>query len=186
MEIAARCRTYGPGAPFLFAKEDTLSSHQRATASTPGLFFSIPENPLIFNTKEGGIKRSMGKKMIADHQLIPEETGNRYSFLCGVTGAKFPTTRIYHADTPQQELQLAWQSEGRQHFNQCQRCGKWVVDVAYNPEVLECVVCAPFEPDVHYCRSCGVRAPAQARLCPVCNAPLYYEGVGAYDPEAKK
>lgn len=128
----------------------------------------------------------MNKKLTAAYQIIQEETGSRYHFRCGVTGARFTNNRTYHAQTPQQELLLAWQTEGRSHFNQCQRCGNWVVDAAYNPLVLECVVCAPFEEEARFCPSCGARVLPQSRLCPQCGASLYYEGVGDHDPELKK
>ncbi len=128
----------------------------------------------------------MGKKITAAYQLLPEKDGNRYSFRCGVTGARFSTRQIYYGDSPQQELMLAWQAEGRGHFNQCRRCGEWVVDAAYNPLVLECVICAPFEDEVRFCKSCGARAPKDRRTCPVCGASLYYEGVGFCDAKIKK
>lgn len=128
----------------------------------------------------------MNEKMTAEYQQTPEETGNRYHFRCAVTGAGFSTTRTYRAATPREELLLAWQTEGRSHFNQCQRCGRWVFDVAYNPEVLECIACAPFEAEARFCPSCGVRVLSKTRLCPRCNAPLYYEGVGTYDAESEK
>lgn len=120
----------------------------------------------------------MDKSKTAEYQVIPDADGSRYSFFCGVTGARFCTERAYRADSPGQELLLAWENEGRRHFNLCRRCGKWVVDVAYNPEVLECVECAAFEDEARFCKTCGARVPARARICPACGASLYYEGVG--------
>lgn len=128
----------------------------------------------------------MGKKITAAYQLLPEKDGNRYRFQCGVTGARFLTRQIYRGDSPQQELLLAWQTEGRGYFNQCQRCGEWVVDAAYNPLVLECVVCSPFEEEVRFCKSCGVRVPRGSRMCSSCGASLYYEGVGFSDTKIEK
>lgn len=128
----------------------------------------------------------MGKKLTAAYQLLPEKNGNRYSFQCAVTGARFLTRQIYHGDSPQRELLLAWKTEGRGYFNQCQRCGKWVVDAAYNPLVLECVVCAPFEGEVRFCKTCGARASESLRMCPICGASLYYEGVGFCDAKVEK
>ncbi len=118
------------------------------------------------------------KSRTAEYQVIPDGDGSRYSFFCGVTGARFCTERAYRADSPGQELLLAWENEGRGHFNLCRRCGRWVVDVAYNPEVLECVECAAFEDEARFCKTCGARVPAKARICPACGASLYYEGVG--------
>lgn len=127
----------------------------------------------------------MEKCKTADYRLLPAQGGNRYCFLCAVTGAQFSTDRVYQADDGAQELLLAWQTEGRSHFNQCHKCGRWVFDAAYNPEVLECIECAPFECEARYCKSCGVRVPAGSRTCPACGKPLYYEGVNAHDAEAQ-
>ncbi len=128
----------------------------------------------------------MGKKMMAAYRVLPEEKGNRYSFQCGVTGARFSTGQIYHGDTPGLEAALAWQAEGRAHFNRCHRCGEWVVDAAYNPLVLECVVCAPFEENARFCRFCGTRVQEDMGRCPACGASLYYEGVDSCDAETEK
>lgn len=119
----------------------------------------------------------------ADYCLLPAQGGNRYSFICGVTGARFLTDRVYQADDGVGELLLAWQAEGRMHFNQCRKCGRWVFDVAFNPEVLECIECAPFEAEARFCKSCGVRVPAGCRTCPACGKMLYYEGVSGNDAE---
>lgn len=127
----------------------------------------------------------MDKNTTAAYHKTPEKTGNRYHFRCAVTGAQFSTVQTYQAATPRQEPLLAWQTEGRNHFNQCQRCGRWVFDVAYNPEVLECIACAPFECEARYCKFCGARVPAERRTCPTCGRPLYYEGVDPHDPEAQ-
>lgn len=125
----------------------------------------------------------MEKYKTAEYRLLPAQGGNRYSFICGVTGAQLLTDRVYQADDAAQELSLARQTEGRTHFNQCSKCGRWVFDVAYNPEVLECIECAPFEKEARFCKSCGVRVPAGCRTCPACGKMLYYEGVNSYDAE---
>lgn len=128
----------------------------------------------------------MDKRKTAAYLLVPDVDGNRYSFTCGVTGARFCTEHAYRADDAARELLLAWEHEGRGHFNQCRKCGRWVFDVAFNPEVLECIECAPFECEARFCKSCGARITAAGgRTCPVCGKPLYYEGVDAYDPKAQ-
>lgn len=127
----------------------------------------------------------MEKNLTAEYRLVPVEEGNRYRFFCAVTGAGLCTQEDYRAASPEQELLLAWEREGRSHFNQCRKCGRWVFDVAYNPEVLECIECAPFECEARYCKSCGVRVPVGSRICPACGKPLYYEGVDAHDAEAQ-
>ena len=89
-------------------------------------------------------------------------------------------TSPYHADTPEEELMLAWEKEGRQHFNQCRKCGRFIIDAVYNPSVFECTDCAPFEYETRYCKSCGAKidAGAEERFCPVCKQKLHYEGSG--------
>lgn len=54
---------------------------------------------------------------------------------------------------------MAWEQEGKQHFNQCRRCGRWVSDVMYNADVLECVGCTPWENVPKYCARCGKKLP---------------------------
>lgn len=118
-----------------------------------------------------------GKKTAA-YGIVPGTDGNRYRFYCDVSGALACITGPYRADTPQEELMLAWEKEGRAHFNQCRRCGRWTIDAVYNPAVFECTDCAPFEYETRYCKSCGVKINAAAgeRFCPVCKQKLHYEG----------
>lgn len=127
----------------------------------------------------------MGKGNTAMHRLVPTAEGNIYIFFCGVTGAQFQTRRAYKADSPEKELFLAWESEGRCHFNRCQKCRRWVFNVAYNPEVLECIECAPFEDEAKFCKFCGTHVPPFVKTCPTCKKPLYYEGVESYDAKTQ-
>lgn len=121
----------------------------------------------------------------ASYRVIADSGGNRYCFVCELTGALFYTNERYLAEDPQQELQRAWEAEGRKHFNRCHKCGRWVVDAGYNPIVLECVECAPFEYEARYCKSCGVRVRDGSRKCPSCGNSLYYKGVAAYDTSSE-
>lgn len=126
----------------------------------------------------------MDKRNTACYEALKAEDGrNRYCFFCGVTGGRFSTEQTYLEQTPQQELLAAWQREGRAHFNQCRKCGRWVFDAAYNPEVLECIECAPFELEARFCKFCGARVPVGSRTCPACGKMLYYEGVSDNDAE---
>lgn len=81
----------------------------------------------------------------ANFRVLQEDDGIRYQFFCALSGAHVCTTRPIQADTSEQALHLAWESEGRHHFNQCSKCGNWVIDAMYNVDVLACVDCAPFE-----------------------------------------
>ena len=120
----------------------------------------------------------MRRKTTATYEITPDICGNRYHFYCDVSGALVCVTAAYRADTPEAELLLAWEKEGRQYFNQCRKCGRWVIDAVYNPVVFECTDCAPFEYETSYCKSCGakINAAAGERFCPVCKQKLHYEG----------
>jgi len=117
-----------------------------------------------------------GEKTTASYKLIADSGGNRYRFYCDLSGALICTTGSYRADSPEEELQLAWQQEGQKHFNICHRCGKFVSDAMFNVEVLECVKCAPYEAEAKFCKSCGARITAPGRFCSQCGNPLAYEG----------
>ena len=118
----------------------------------------------------------MGSNRIAAYKTIPVHSGNRYRFYCELSGALACTTDPIHAETPEEELRIAWETVGIKHFNLCHKCGKWVIDAAYNVEVLECVECAPYETEPKFCKNCGVSIRQPARVCPVCKKSLVYEG----------
>lgn len=115
----------------------------------------------------------------AAYIIFPAPDGNRYGFFCGMTGALACITRPFRGSPQSEELQTAWEDEGRQHFNLCHRCGRWVIDAAFNPDVLECVACAPFEDEPVFCKFCGARVRQEGRYCRVCGKPLRYEGGAA-------
>ena len=118
----------------------------------------------------------MGERKTATYKVIKDTGGNRYKFFCDVSGALVCTTKPYKADTPEEELQLAWENEGKKHFNTCRKCGKFVIEAVFNPEVLECVECAPFEAEAKFCKTCGTKIENPGRICPVCGNTLHYEG----------
>lgn len=118
----------------------------------------------------------MDMRKTATYKIVPDVDGNRYRFYCDVSGAFVCMTKPYKANTPEQELLLAWEAEGKQHFNVCHKCGKMVIDTVYNPEVFECTDCAPFEHEIKYCKSCGAKVGKDIRFCPVCKNKLHYEG----------
>lgn len=60
--------------------------------------------------------------------------------------------------------------------SRCHKCGRWVIDAMYNADVLECVECAPWEGEPVFCKTCGSKASAPGRVCPVCGELLTYEG----------
>lgn len=121
----------------------------------------------------------------ARYQTIGDGDKRRYCFFCDITGAQVCTQNAYPSDDVHNGAMLAWEREGRNHFNLCHRCGRWVVDAAYNPQVLECIQCATFEYQARFCKFCGTRVSETDRVCPNCKNPLYYEGVDAYDTKGK-
>ena len=119
----------------------------------------------------------MGERKTATYKIITDSGGNRYTFFCDLTGALVCTTKkTYKANTPEQELLLAWEKEGKKHFNICHKCGKFVINAVFNPEVAECVECAPFEAEAKFCKTCGAKVENPGRTCPVCGNLLNYEG----------
>lgn len=87
------------------------------------------------------------------------------------------TTKVYRCDSPQEELEKAWTEEGREHFNLCHKCGKWVCDAMYNADVLHCADCTPWENKPKYCSNCGTRAGIADTFCRRCGAKLQYREV---------
>ena len=118
----------------------------------------------------------MKGKPTASYKLIADAGGNRYQFFCDLSGALACTTEPIRADTSEEALMIAWKREGRQHFNQCHKCGRWVSDVMYNADVMECVDCAPWENVPKFCPQCGKGLSSPERFCSKCGAKLLYEG----------
>jgi len=115
----------------------------------------------------------------ARYKIIPTADGNRYRFFCALSGAALCTTEPVCGDTQEEELQIAWEKEGRNYFNVCHKCGKWVSDAMYNADVFECVSCAPWEERPQYCPHCGVKIPPADSFCQACGIRLQYREVEA-------
>ncbi|WP_148509900.1 hypothetical protein [Hungatella hathewayi] len=97
--------------------------------------------------------------------------GRRYCFLCEVSGTPVYTTGPVRADTPEEELQLAWK-EAKPYFNGCSECGKWIRDEAYNIDEMKCIECAPYKSKPRYCPHCGCHVPAGNDYCVRCGKPI--------------
>jgi len=108
----------------------------------------------------------------ATYRILADSGGSRYRFFCDASGMALCTTRPIRADTQKEELQIAWKSEGKQHFNRCTKCGRWVSDPMYNADMLQCVDCAPWKQAPKYCTHCGKSIPANDRFCRACGSPL--------------
>jgi len=115
-----------------------------------------------------------GMKRMAKYSIIPDKAGNRYRFFCEVSDAAVFTTEPLTAATPEQERNLAWEQEGKAHFNQCPRCGRFVCDTMYNADVCECVECAPWEEPPKFCRNCGGAIVEGSVFCPKCGIRARY------------
>ena len=116
------------------------------------------------------------EKATAGYRVITGEDGNRYRFYCDRSGALGCETSVIHAAKPDEELHIAWQTEGRRYFNRCKRCGSWVIDTMYNADVLECVDCTPWEEEPRYCSQCGTKIQGDEVKCKACGASLRYGG----------
>ena len=119
------------------------------------------------------------------YRVIPEPSGNRYHFFCEASGALGCTTSPTRALTLEEELRLAWSMEGREQFNRCQKCGRWVIDAMFNADVLQCVDCAPWENRPRFCSRCGLAVAPEDSFCRKCGAKLQYGGVDVYDSGTK-
>ncbi len=113
-------------------------------------------------------------KRIASHKIVSTLNGYVCQFFCDLSGALVCTSRPLNSPQPEQELLFVWEHEGRQHFNHCHRCGKWVMDAMYNADVLECVECSPWEEAPAYCSQCGAKVETDTPKCPQCHARLQY------------
>jgi len=113
----------------------------------------------------------------AQYEILSEPDGAvRIQFFCDLSGAMVCVTEPIHADTQEQALAIAWESEGKQNFNRCEKCGRWISDAMFNSEVHECVKCAPWENYPMYCHQCGNRITDTRKFCPKCGVLLRYEG----------
>ncbi len=115
----------------------------------------------------------------ARYKIISDAGGNRYRFFCDLSGLAVCTTKPIRADTEKEGLALAWETEGRQHFDRCHKCGRWVCGAMYNPDVCECVACAPWENLPSYCPHCGAKLPSGDLYCRECGVKLRYREVFA-------
>jgi len=118
----------------------------------------------------------------APYKIISDSGGNRYIFFCAASKMLVCTTDSYKEASPESELELAWEKEGRLRFNKCRSCHQWVSSVMYNADTLECVDCSPWEEHPKYCPFCGTHTRSRDSYCSRCGKKLFYEGmVTAYE-----
>lgn len=116
------------------------------------------------------------KKKTAAYKIINDEAGTHYEFYCELSNALVCISEPVKAETAEAALMLAWENQGKNYFNQCHKCGKWVTGAMYNPDVLHCVQCTPLEDYPDYCPECGAKTADPANFCHICGAKLFYGG----------
>lgn len=118
-----------------------------------------------------------GKKT-ANYKVTADSGGWVFRFFCDSSGQLGCVTKPIRADTQQAALETAWQTEGRAHFNHCDRCGRYVTSAMFNLAAGQCVDCAPWEDDYpNFCHHCGIRLKdPEVRFCPSCGTRLRSEG----------
>lgn len=119
---------------------------------------------------------------IADYRMSVEPDGYYFRFYCVISGALLCVVGPIQEGTREMALEIAWQAEGRSHFNQCHKCGRWVSDVMYNADTLECVECSPWELFPNFCPNCGSEHSGAELFCSSCGIRLlgYREHGGQY------
>ena len=64
-------------------------------------------------------------KKTATYRVVTDAGGGRsFRFYCDLSGELCCVTKPLRADTEQAALALAWETEGRWHFNRCPACGR--------------------------------------------------------------
>lgn len=127
----------------------------------------------------------------APYRIIMEHGGKRYAFFCEISGIAVYTKELYGDNTSEgstADLEEAWTAEGRQHFNYCGKCNRWVCDVMFNADTSECVECSPWEETVNFCKYCGAPIHSPAGYCDCCGEKVLYtkEGVDMTTKTIKK
>ena len=118
-------------------------------------------------------------KKTATYRVVTDAGGGRsFRFYCDLS---------LRADTEQAALALAWETEGRWHFNRCPACGRYVSSAMFNVNAGRCLDCAPWESEYpSFCHHCGVRLrEPDACFCPVCGARLQVGGTDGKEEATK-
>lgn len=117
------------------------------------------------------------KLKTAPYKIRADDTGgNRYRFFCELSGMEVCITEPVKADTSEEEARLAWKQDGREHFNRCHKCGRWVSNAMYNVDTLHCVKCSPIENPPAFCPYCGKPVTEEKdEFCRSCGRKLFYE-----------
>lgn len=112
----------------------------------------------------------------ANYRITTEPGGRGVSFYCASSGMLVCRVQPVNAESDEAAVKIAWDTEGRERFDKCRQCGRWVSTVMYNADVLACVDCAPWEEKPKFCPACGLKLKKQHLLCPKCRTRLMYGG----------
>ena len=111
----------------------------------------------------------------ADYTISLEPDGYYFCFYCGLSGALLCRIGPVWETAQETALEIAWRTEGRNYFNQCHKCGRWISDVMYNADTLECVECSPWQFLPNFCPDCGAKLSGTESFCRKCGACLLGE-----------
>lgn len=117
-------------------------------------------------------------RQTARYQVTADSGGWVFRFFCDSSGELCCVTPPIQGDTQAEALDIAWQSEGRRHFNRCDKCRRYVSSAMFNLTAGQCVDCAPWESDYpNFCHHCGIRLKdSEVCFCPVCGVRLRNTG----------
>lgn len=98
-------------------------------------------------------------KKTAAYRVIAGPGGKRvFRFYCDISGELCCVTKSIRADTEDEALEIAWDTEGRWAFDRCPQCGRYVSSAMFNINVERCLDCAPWENEYPvFCHHCGIR-----------------------------
>ena len=126
--------------------------------------------------REGDIPMIEHNAHAAKYRVRNENGSYVFTFLCASSGAAVCTAKPVQAASEGEALVLAWEDEGRSHFNKCGKCGAWVSDMMFNADTLKCVDCSPWEEKPQFCSKCGTKVEADEVFCRKCGRRLQYGG----------
>lgn len=117
-------------------------------------------------------------KKTATYKITADSGGWAFRFFCDSSGELECVTGPIRADTEEAALDIAWETEGRHHFNRCDKCGRYVSAVMFNLAAGQCVDCAPWEDEYPtFCHHCGTRLrDPEGLFCSACGARLHTAG----------
>ena len=108
-------------------------------------------------------------KKTAAYRVIAGPGGKRvFRFYCDISGELCCVTKSIRADTEDEALEIAWETEGRWAFDRCPQCGRYVSSAMFNINAERCLDCAPWENEYPvFCHHCGIRLKdPDAFFCP--------------------